>query len=98
MDCFDLLGETEHKTELQLKNRIDKAVTCSPCILLLKHLDALARKSQALETGQGNLFNVEVLNLSVIDDYALQNQLWRQLYENVLPWHEKVLSPVVILS
>lgn len=55
MDCFDLLGDTENKTELQLKNRIEKAITCSPCILLLRNLDALAQKSQALESGQGNI-------------------------------------------
>ena len=53
LDCFELLGETELKTEGHLRARIDKAISCSPCMLLLRNVEALARKSQALETGQG---------------------------------------------
>lgn len=55
LDCFDLLGESEVKTEGHLRARIDKAVACAPCLLLLRNIEALARKSQALETGQGAL-------------------------------------------
>lgn len=53
LDCFDLLGETDIKTEGHLRSRIDKALSCSPCILLLRNIEALARKSQSLESGQG---------------------------------------------
>jgi peroxin-6 len=52
LDCFDLLGETDIKTEGQLRARIEKAISCSPCMVLLQNIEALARKSQALETGQ----------------------------------------------
>lgn len=36
-----------------MRARIDKAISCSPCMMLLRNIEALARKSQALETGQG---------------------------------------------
>ncbi|CAG8446247.1 7060_t:CDS:10 [Dentiscutata erythropus] len=52
VNCFDFAGETDTKTETSLRSRLDKAVTCSPCVLLLRHIDALARKSAVLETGQ----------------------------------------------
>nr|CRX79136.1 hypothetical protein ls5930a1_00167 [Leucosporidium scottii]CRX79213.1 hypothetical protein ls5931a1_00041 [Leucosporidium scottii] len=52
LDCFELLGESDLKTEGHLRARIDKAISCSPCMLLLRNIEALARKSQALETGQ----------------------------------------------
>ncbi|KAI7959731.1 hypothetical protein MJO28_003522 [Puccinia striiformis f. sp. tritici] len=51
-NCFDLLGETEVKTAGTLKARFDKALQAIPCVLFLRHLDGLARKSQSLETGQ----------------------------------------------
>lgn len=73
LDCFDLIGETDLKTEGHLKARIEKAVSCSPCILLLRNLEALARKSQALETGQGNAL------LSLILLLRLMLTLWDEL-------------------
>lgn len=53
VDCFDLLGESEVKTEAHIRARFEKAASCAPCALLLSHIEALARKSQAMETGQG---------------------------------------------
>ncbi|KDE02293.1 hypothetical protein MVLG_07138 [Microbotryum lychnidis-dioicae p1A1 Lamole] len=52
LDCYDLIGESDVKTEGHLRARIDNALSCSPCIMLLRNIEALARKSQALETGQ----------------------------------------------
>ncbi|KAI9604357.1 hypothetical protein H4Q26_003971 [Puccinia striiformis f. sp. tritici PST-130] len=54
-NCFDLLGETEVKTAGTLKARFDKALQAIPCVLFLRHLDGLARKSQSLETGSSKL-------------------------------------------
>lgn len=53
LDCYELLGDTDTKTEGNLAARFDRAASCTPCILLLRHIEALARKSQVLETGQG---------------------------------------------
>ncbi|KAI7825209.1 P-loop containing nucleoside triphosphate hydrolase protein [Gamsiella multidivaricata] len=52
VNCFDIASDTDAKTEVAVRARFDKAVACGPCILLLRHIDALARKSVALETGQ----------------------------------------------
>lgn len=52
LDCYDLLGETDVKTEGNLSARFERAASCTPCVLVLKHIEALARKSQTLETGQ----------------------------------------------
>ncbi|CAI2177371.1 10147_t:CDS:10 [Funneliformis geosporum] len=52
VNCFDFAGETDAKTETSLRMRLDKAVTSSPCVFLLRHIDALVRKSAVLETGQ----------------------------------------------
>ena len=53
VDCFDLINETETKTEGALVASFEKAVECAPCLLHLANIEALARKSQAVETGQG---------------------------------------------
>ncbi|KAF9107306.1 peroxisomal assembly protein [Mortierella sp. AM989] len=52
VNCFDIVSDTDAKTEIAVRAKFDKAVACGPCVLLLRHIDALARKSVALETGQ----------------------------------------------
>ncbi|KAF9123150.1 peroxisomal assembly protein [Mortierella sp. 14UC] len=52
VNCFDIASDTDAKTEVAVRAKFDKAVACGPCILVLRHIDALARKSVALETGQ----------------------------------------------
>lgn len=52
INCYDFVGETDVKTEGNLRARFEKAMSCAPCVLLLRHVDALARKSAALESGQ----------------------------------------------
>ncbi|GAA5891486.1 hypothetical protein JCM8208_007299 [Rhodotorula glutinis] len=53
LDCFDLLGESDAKTEGRLRAlAVDKALACAPVVLVLRNIEALARKSQAMETGQ----------------------------------------------
>ncbi|GAA6020420.1 hypothetical protein JCM10207_002101 [Rhodosporidiobolus poonsookiae] len=53
LDCFDLLSDTDLKTEGRLRAlAVDKALACAPCVLLLRNIEAMARKSQAMETGQ----------------------------------------------
>jgi len=48
------MDETDVKTEGVLKARFEQAAECCPSILLLQHVDALARSSQKMETGQGS--------------------------------------------
>ncbi|KAG6861902.1 hypothetical protein C0995_010608 [Termitomyces sp. Mi166 len=53
INCYDVIGETDTKTEGTLRARFDKAKTCSPCVLLLRHIEALVQTTQALEPGKG---------------------------------------------
>jgi hypothetical protein len=53
VNCFDVVGETDAKTEGVLRARFERAASSSPCILLLRHVEALGRKGQAQETGKG---------------------------------------------
>lgn len=52
LNCFDLIGDSDARTEGILRARCEQAASCAPAIVLLRHVDALARKSQSLETGQ----------------------------------------------
>lgn len=52
LNCFDLIADTDARTEGVLRARFEQAASCAPAILLFQNIDALARKSQALETGQ----------------------------------------------
>lgn len=51
-DCFDIVDDTEVKTEGILKARFEQAEEISPSILLLRNVDALVRKNQKAETGK----------------------------------------------
>lgn len=55
VDCFELIGENDVKTEGMLRARFDRAMDAAPCVLVLENVDALARKSQSMESGQGKL-------------------------------------------
>jgi hypothetical protein len=48
------VGDSDVKTEATLRARMEKAADCSPCILLLRHIEALAKNAQTLETGKGS--------------------------------------------
>ncbi|KAI0637344.1 AAA-domain-containing protein [Trametes polyzona] len=52
VDCYDVIGETDAKTEGTLQARFERAASCSPCILLLKHIDAFSQSTQGLEPGK----------------------------------------------
>ncbi|RDX45475.1 AAA-domain-containing protein [Lentinus brumalis] len=52
VDCYDVIGDTDAKTEGTLQARFEKAASCSPCILLLKHIDAFAQSTQSQEPGK----------------------------------------------
>lgn len=49
IDCYDILGESKAETEGFLRTRFDQAQACTPCIVVLRHLEALSQTTQALE-------------------------------------------------
>lgn len=53
MNCFDLFGESEVKTEGMIRARVERAIESAPCLLVLTNVEALARKAQTVENGQG---------------------------------------------
>lgn len=53
VNCYDLLGDTDTKTEATLRVRFDQAMNCSPCILVLRNLEALAGTTQNDGSGKG---------------------------------------------
>ena len=53
VDCFSLIGENNTKTEGTLRVRFDQACACSPCILVLRNIEALIQSTQPLDVGKG---------------------------------------------
>ncbi|RXK37810.1 hypothetical protein M231_04900 [Tremella mesenterica] len=52
VECYDLVGDTFTFTEGTLAALLEKTKACAPSILLLHHLEALAQKSEAANTGR----------------------------------------------
>ncbi|TPX59002.1 hypothetical protein PhCBS80983_g02804 [Powellomyces hirtus] len=45
LNVYDIIGDTDAKTEAFLQGHFDKAAATAPCMLLLRHIDALAKRS-----------------------------------------------------
>lgn len=52
VNCYALIGENDNQTEGTLRARFDKATSCSPCLLVLRHVDALSQTTQGSEPGK----------------------------------------------
>ena len=52
VDCWDIIGDTPAHTEGAILAAIDKTSSCSPSILLLHNIEALAKRSEAGGTGR----------------------------------------------
>lgn len=53
VDCYTLLQENSTRTENSLKGVFSKATNFSPCVLLLRHLEALTYIMQPPGSTQG---------------------------------------------
>lgn len=51
--AYDVVSDTDAKTEVHLRAKFDKAAVLAPCIVLIRSIEGLARKSAVIETGQG---------------------------------------------
>ncbi|KAI8968503.1 P-loop containing nucleoside triphosphate hydrolase protein [Mycotypha africana] len=49
---YDVVSDTDAKTEAHLRAKFDKAAALAPCIVLIRHMEGLATKSAAVESGQ----------------------------------------------
>ena len=52
VDCYDIVGETLTVTEGSLQAHMEKAKSAGPSILLLDHIEALAKRSDSSATGK----------------------------------------------
>ncbi|CAO3597248.1 unnamed protein product [Absidia cylindrospora] len=49
---YDVISDTDAKTELQLRAKFEKAASLAPCVVLIRGIEGLAKKSAVVETGQ----------------------------------------------
>ncbi|ORX49793.1 AAA-domain-containing protein [Hesseltinella vesiculosa] len=49
---YNIVSDTEAKTEVHLRAKFDKAASLAPCIILIRGIEGLAKKSAVVETGQ----------------------------------------------
>ncbi|THV08077.1 AAA-domain-containing protein [Dendrothele bispora CBS 962.96] len=52
VNCYDVIGDNDTKTEALLRTRFENASACSPSVLVLRHLEAFSQTTQALEPGK----------------------------------------------
>lgn len=52
VNCYDFLGENDTKTEGFLRARFEQATSCSPCVLVMRHLEAFSQTTQPAEPGK----------------------------------------------
>ncbi|KAL1722738.1 P-loop containing nucleoside triphosphate hydrolase protein [Schizophyllum commune] len=52
VNCYDLLGDNDAQTQGTMRARFAQAAECSPCVLLLRHVDGLAQNAQVQESGK----------------------------------------------
>ena len=53
LNCFEIMGESDIKTESILKHRFDQASSCAPCLLILRHIEAFANPAEDTEHKDG---------------------------------------------
>ncbi|KAI8377091.1 P-loop containing nucleoside triphosphate hydrolase protein [Choanephora cucurbitarum] len=49
---YDIISDTDAKTEVHLRAKFDKAAALAPCVVLMRHMEGLAKKSAVVESGQ----------------------------------------------
>ncbi|KAH9977248.1 P-loop containing nucleoside triphosphate hydrolase protein [Lactifluus volemus] len=52
VNCYDLLGDNDTKTEGFLRARFEQVTSCSPCVLVMRHLEAFTQTTQPTEPGK----------------------------------------------
>ncbi|KDR81364.1 hypothetical protein GALMADRAFT_239217 [Galerina marginata CBS 339.88] len=52
VNCYNILGDTDVKTEATLRVRLEQARDCTPCLLVLRNLEAFSQTTQAAEPGK----------------------------------------------
>lgn len=53
INCFDILSDTTAKTEVALREQVESAISCSPCLVVLRHASALNYSVTTPDTKEG---------------------------------------------
>ncbi|KAG6376029.1 P-loop containing nucleoside triphosphate hydrolase protein [Boletus reticuloceps] len=53
INCFDVLSDAISKTEVSLQEQVEIALSCSPCLVVLRHVDALSYVATAVDDKEG---------------------------------------------
>ncbi|KAF8422169.1 P-loop containing nucleoside triphosphate hydrolase protein [Boletus edulis BED1] len=53
INCFDVLSDAISKTEVLLQEQVEIALSCSPCLVVLRHVDALSYVATAVDDKEG---------------------------------------------
>lgn len=85
MNCYDFLGENDTKTEGLLRARFEQTTSCSPCVLVMRHLEAFAQTTQPAEPGKGESWSLSLASCmyQFFPDPAVVNvikELFQDLY------------------
>ncbi|KIK91652.1 hypothetical protein PAXRUDRAFT_830654 [Paxillus rubicundulus Ve08.2h10] len=51
INCFDIISDSDVKTTASLREYVEGALSCTPCVLVLRHIDALIQLTQGREPG-----------------------------------------------
>ncbi|KIJ17306.1 hypothetical protein PAXINDRAFT_175808 [Paxillus involutus ATCC 200175] len=55
INCFDIISDSDVKTTGLLRQYVEGAFSCTPCILVLRHIDALNQLTQSREPGDESI-------------------------------------------
>jgi peroxin-6 len=85
VNCYDFLGDNDTKTEGFLRARFEQATSCSPCVLVMRHLEAFTQTTQPAEPGKGKVPCTvpAFFRCSTVTDPAIVNvikELFQDLY------------------
>lgn len=53
INCFDVLSDTTAKTEVALLEQVESAISSSPCLVVLRHADALSHSVTTVDGKEG---------------------------------------------
>ena len=58
INCFNILSDTTAKTEDLLREQMEVALSCSPCLVVLRHADALSHSATTIDGGEGSFYYI----------------------------------------
>jgi ATPase family associated with various cellular activities (AAA) len=82
VNCYDFLGDNDTKTEGLLRARFEQATSCSPCILMMRHLEAFTQTTQHAEPGKGKS---AMYCIGVLSFFNCFRSRYRQCDQGIIP-------------